>query len=158
MGLDSYLSVRKYVSGYDFSQPAEKKAYAGLLKTFGITAADKLQKHTPSGEIQLTVGYWRKANAIHKWFVDKCQEGRDECQETYVSVEQLTELRDICSRVLADHSLARTLLPTASGFFFGSTDYDEWYYRDLESTVEQLNSVLNNKKFKDCSFSYRSSW
>ena len=26
------------------------------------------------------VGYWRKANAIHKWFVDNVQDGNDDCK------------------------------------------------------------------------------
>jgi len=158
MGLDMYLSARKYVSGYDFSEPKQKAAYANLRKAFGLTAADKFQQHTPSGNIELTVGYWRKANAIHKWFVDRCQDGRDECQSTRVGREQLTELRDICQRILADNTLAQSLLPTTSGFFFGSTDYNGWYYSDLKDTVSQIDSVLNNKKFADCEFIYHSSW
>ena len=40
--------------------------------------------------------YWRKANAIHKWFVENVQEGVDDCGEYEVTVEQLTELRDLC--------------------------------------------------------------
>jgi hypothetical protein len=158
MGLDMYLSAIKYVSGYDFSNSKEKTAYKRLLTAFGLTEADKLQKHTPSGELKLTVAYWRKANAIHKWFVDNVQDGRDECQNSYVEREQLEKLVTLCEEVLADHSQAQSLLPSASGFFFGSTDYDEWYYHDLKETISQINSVLKNDKFKDCSFEYHSSW
>ena len=32
---------------------------------------------------------WRKANAIHKFFVDTCQNGNDNCQRHYVSRENL---------------------------------------------------------------------
>ena len=31
--------------------------------------------------------------------------------------------------------------PTHEGFFFGSTEYDEYYFADLESTIEQLEDV-----------------
>ena len=34
-------------------------------------------------------------------------------------------------------------LPSRSGFFFGSTEYDDWYVRDLEDTVEQIDDVID---------------
>jgi hypothetical protein len=45
--------------------------------------------------------------------------------------------------VLADHSLAQELLPTQSGFFFGSTDYDEWYFSDVEDCKQQMEKLLS---------------
>jgi hypothetical protein len=162
MGLDMYLSARKYVSGYSFSDEKEKTTYKKLLSCFGITKSDKLQTHTPSGYIEVTVAYWRKANAIHKWFVDVVQNGVDECQRASVSREQLQTLVNVCQEILdkkeLQPTLARTLLPAQSGFFFGSTDYDEWYYRDLEETIHQIKPLLSNPKFKDCDFQYQSSW
>lgn len=50
------------------------------------------------------------------------------------------------------------LLPTAEGFFFGSTDYDEWYVEDIKSTAEQLNHVLEETDFKTEELFYNSSW
>lgn len=47
------------------------------------------------------VGYWRKANHIHKWFVDNVQDGEDDCKEYRVSIEQLHKLRDICFDILS---------------------------------------------------------
>lgn len=46
------------------------------------------------------VMYWRKANAIHKWFVDNVQNGEDDCGLYEVEWEQLVELRDICKRIV----------------------------------------------------------
>jgi len=88
------------------------------------------------------VGYWRKANAIHAWFVRECANGIDTCQDIYVSKEKARELLDLCKQVLADHTLAETLLPTQSGFFFGSLSYDNWYFEDLKYTVDVLEAVL----------------
>ena len=68
---------------------------------------------------------------------------------------QLKELVDICKKVLDDHSLAEELLPTEEGFFFGSTDYDEYYYKDLEETVEMLEPLLEDEVGE---YSYCSSW
>ncbi|MGO2223589.1 MAG: hypothetical protein ACTH1S_07125, partial [Leuconostoc falkenbergense] len=53
-------------------------------------------------------------------------------------------------QVLASHALALELLPTASGFFFGSTDYDGYYFEVLRDTRHFLqkeftyNSDLEN--------------
>ena len=89
------------------------------------------------------MAYWRKANAIHKWIVDNCADGRDECQEIYVPIDKLIELKDACGDVLENHSLAKDLLPTCEGFFFGGQEYDEWYYRDVEYTYDILTKLIN---------------
>ena len=57
-----------------------------------------LRVSQPSAEL----AYWRKANQIHKWFVDNVQEGVDNCGEYYVSHEKLQELLDTVNNVLAD--------------------------------------------------------
>lgn len=38
--------------------------------------------------------YWRKANQIHKWFVDNVQDGNDDCGRYYVSKDNLKNLLD----------------------------------------------------------------
>lgn len=59
-------------------------------------------------------------------------------------------------RVVAQQSLAAKLLPTQAGFFFGSTDYDEYYLNDLKSTIDQIEPLLAEES--DGSLYYRSSW
>lgn len=100
------------------------------------------------------VGYWRKDNQIHNWFVTNIQDGNDECQESDVSFEQLMVLKKSCEDVLADHSKAEALLPSSSGFFFGTTDYDEWYYQALEETVEILSKLTDDGS----QYTYQASW
>jgi len=91
------------------------------------------------------IGYWRKANAIHAWFVENVQDGDDNCNGHYVDKEDLQDLLDIVNAVLEDHSKAGDLLPTQPGFFFGSTEYDEWYYGDLKLTKEILLEALTEQ-------------
>jgi hypothetical protein len=122
-----------------------------------IGVRDFMDKELPSIQCQVKVGYWRKANAIHDWFVQNCQDGNDDCRESYVSIEQLEELRKICQMVLDNHALASEYLPTTSGFFFGSTEYDEWYFQDLQSTVEIIDNALS-KIGDEWTFTYQSSW
>lgn len=104
--------------------------------------------------------YWRKANHIHKWFVDHCQDGEDDCREADVTSGQLQELVDALEKVNSNHELAPTLLPVQSGFFFGETDYDEHYFRKNEETLKVLKEELNSEKDGDhwIDYYYRSSW
>lgn len=154
MGLDMYLTGKRYMSKY-FDKEDEQRI-AKVNEIFGVEGIE--DGDYGAKEVSFSVAYWRKANQIHQWFVDHCQEGIDECQETWVSREQLQELIDICKIVLGDMSRAEELLPTQSGFFFGGTDYDEFYKGDLEYTVERLEKVLNDPALSKCEFYYQSSW
>jgi hypothetical protein len=107
-------------------------------------------------EIVAEALYWRKANAIHAWFVKNVQNDVDDCGNYYVDRDQLQALRDLCKEVLADQSKASELLPSQSGFFFGGVDYDEWYFADLERTVKEIDEVLAWPA--DWEFEYHSSW
>jgi hypothetical protein len=119
---------------------------------------DKEHQH-PLMSITEQVGYWRKANAIHNWFVNNVQDGVDDCAfHNEVTKEYLEELRDICHEVLCNHDLAESLLPTQSGFFFGSTVYDEWYIDDLKKTIDIVDKVLETTNFDTHMIYYVSSW
>lgn len=135
------------------------------------------------------VGYWRKANAIHKWFVDNVQDGEDDCGYYEVSKEDLEELLSICKaikdkcvlvktpivsgrehrngeeiityqdwEVIDNPAIAQEYLPTQSGFFFGSTDYDKWYMQDIDTTIKILTDVLETTDFDNQMIVYTSSW
>jgi hypothetical protein len=96
------------------------------------------------------------ANAIHAWFVRECQDGRDECQTTFVPKEKLQELLDLCKHVLKTRDASP--LPPQSGFFFGSTAVDDWYWEDILKTVKTLKAVLEAPALKGCDLYYRASW
>jgi len=109
------------------------------------------------------VGYWRKANQIHKWFVDNVQNGVDNCGEYLVKEDQLANLLETCKLILdKDPSKASVLLPVQSGFFFGSTDYDQYYFKDLENTVKIIESLfekdLDGGSYLEGDIYYSSSW
>lgn len=136
MGLDMYLYGKRYL-GMDDEQ---SKAVASLFPELG--RLPNRYDHGPVKEVSVEVGYWRKANAIHDWFVKHVQEGVDDCKSYYVDREHLEELKQTCEKVLADPSLANSLLPTASGFFFGSTEYDDWYFENVKDTVAIVDHAL----------------
>lgn len=165
MGLDMYLHRRTYVKDWGHN-PDEKHEVTVKLNGEQHPFIDV----TKIIYIEEEVGYWRKANAIHKWFVDNCQNGSDDCKPYYVSYEQLQELLAICKQIKEDHSKAEALLPPQGGFFFGSTDIDDWYFSDIDNTIEILEPLINlNNDFKAQSeagkvvydypeYQYRSSW
>lgn len=152
MGLDMYLSAKQYVGGWNYSKEPERKIYNQLKRMFDVTPDDR----SPHFNIEACVGYWRKANHIHAWFVQNCQKGRDECQDAYVSREKLGELLNLCEEILAGNIKPEEGLPTQSGFFFGGTDYDEGYRGDLKNTVEIIKKALAMPN--DWEFQYQASW
>ena len=152
MGLDMYLRAKKYVSNYEF-WPEEKELNKKLRESLGV---DHISDDHASVEVAIGVGYWRKANQIHAWFVENVQKGEDNCHEYYVDREQLKELLDLCKETLETKNAE--LLPPQSGFFFGSTDIDEYYWSDIEHTIEMLESVLNDRALDKFDFQYQSSW
>ena len=147
MGLDMMLYAKRYLSSYDAAEAAIADSIAALLPEAAIG---------PVKEVSIEVGYWRKANAIHKWFVDNIQNGVDNCGSYYVSRESLLDLKDKCEQVLKWNGLADETLPTASGFFFGCTEYDSYYRSQLEYTVEMIDKALQLPS--NWTFEYTSSW
>ena len=112
------------------------------------------QKNHPSTREE--VGYWRKANHIHRWFVENVQNNDDDCGCYPVSREQLDSLLRTCRRVLDFRHLAEDQLPRQSGFFYGNTLYDEYYYADIERTIEIIERCLSEPD--DVVIEYQSSW
>lgn len=163
MGLDMYLTKKVYVGG-EFSdvQDKEKEISFDFMK-FGKKEEYKFQIKDIS-EVVIRIGYWRKANAIHKWFVDNCQEGVDDCREAYVSSQQLIALKDICKEIVntkdkeKQEELAQSKLPPQSGFFFGGDSIDDYYLECLQYTIEIIEKLQKNSDFEFGDYYYSSSW
>lgn len=152
MGLDMCLYRKHYIRNHEMYKPENRDAVTV------ITGGEVNKKIKPERITYVVeeVGYWRKANHIHKWFVDKVQGGVDNCGSYYVDRETLENLLEDCKQVKSNHALAEVYLPTQSGFFFGGTDYDEYYYRDIEDTIKILEGILEDKDADE--FEYSSSW
>lgn len=153
MGLDMYLSKRTYL-GANYKHN----------NVNGIIQLTKGEDNKPVSiqlkrvsYIEETVGYWRKANHIHQWFVENVQDGKDDCADYDVSEEQLNELLAACKTVMTNKELAAETLPTVSGFFFGGVEYDDYYFQNCQSTVEIIEALLKEDN-SHADFEYRSSW
>lgn len=159
MGLDMYLMARKYVSNWkhQIERHGENNEYHAVLEAFGAQAL--VTDECPAVKVEFNVMYWRKANQIHQWFVDECGGGVDECQVINVEREKLVELLELCKKVALQPANAPEVLPTSSGFFFGSTEYDEWYMEDIKHTIEGLERVLEQVPDSfEWNFVYQASW
>mgnify|MGYP003647147385 FL=1 len=163
MGLDMYLDARKFISKTNFGlgEGVNNPEYNYILEKSpkGLTDNDGYGY----AKVTLNVGYWRKANAIHNWFVNECGGSVDNCQEIYVSMPELNLLRDSCKKVLdappeerSDVAGEVDLVPI-EGFFFGTTEMDEWYIADLEHTVKIIDN-LDSVDYSGWDFSYQASW
>jgi hypothetical protein len=145
MGLDMYLTAEKY-----FWRDRKEPRIGCIPKGF------------EAASVTVEAAYWRKSNQIHAWFVKNVQNGVDNCEKYDVSHSQLLELRDVCVTVLGDLSIdlsiAPILLPVEDGFFFGSNDYDEVYFGDLQSTVNQIDKIMIGFDSRIWNLTYHASW
>jgi len=162
MGLDQYLTAKKYVAKWNYDGGFDNRVitqeFQDLLPmdTPDITRYGQFAGIT----IEYPVVYWRKANAVHNFFVQEVGEAVDDCREMYVHRDVLVDLRERCVEVInADdmEEMAKEVgLETVSGFFFGDTEYGEWYKEDLKLTVEICDFVLALPE--EYSLHYQASW
>ena len=156
-----------------------------------------------NGDTIEEVGYWRKANAIHKYFVDTLQDGEDDCRQSFVDKETFEDLHEKCRSIVKsaekiglnmndgrkdgddvicmDYSwdenekileerkgtkkyadlieLCKNTLPSGSGFFFGSTEYDLWYIMQIGYTYHLINDIISKwDDRKESNYFYTCSW
>ena len=108
------------------------------------------------------VAYWRKANAIHGWFVENVQGGIDDCGFYKISEENLITLLDAIKLTIEKYinegfEEASKVLAPISGFFFGPTHDKEWYREYLIETSDILRNLINNWD-DNAVYCYHSSW
>lgn len=182
MGLDMYLTKKTYVRNWEHNPP--ERQFTIDVKKGGVPLTHIKPERLMY--IEEEVMYWRKANQIHHWFVKNVQDGEDNCGTYYVDSDMLQQLVDKCKEALlvvrnapittkqvqtgwsqqgdiyADIKIfdcadeINDILPPAQGFFFGSSDIDEYYKEDLENTIQKLEAVLAEEG--DGDFYYHSSW
>ncbi len=102
------------------------------------------------------VGYWRKANQIFGWIVNKYPEAH-ECNEVELTMEDLKELLKTCVDALGDEVKAKELLPPMQGFFYGTYKIDKWYWGDIKGTINMITGVICNHEEDDV-ITFVASW
>lgn len=117
MGLDMYLSAKKYVAGYDHCSDIEKRQFLSVLNAVGLDDSHSRRCYTPGAYVEVTVAYWRKANCIHNWFVDNVQSGTDDCGSYYVERSQLESLLALCKEVLGTIETVEGDVSTGTAYY-----------------------------------------
>jgi hypothetical protein len=157
MGLDMYLEARKYINQFDWTNDGKvaTPAFTYIIQATGMT--DIMEQNGFGGlTVSTTAVYWRKTNSIHKWFVDNCAHGVDDCEAMVVYTQDLQNLHALICEVIEGRDTSK--LPPHAGFFFGSTEVDEYYWQDLERTKKELERLFACEDFENLSFVYRASW
>ena len=155
--------ILKEVGGLDAVKNAAELVKPNLVAIAEwVEETEEGKKHVICRSIWSEIGYWRKANHIHKWFVDCVQDGEDDCEKYEVTESNLLDLKAVCEEVLnlkgKDEGKIEELLPTQGGFFFGDTTYDEYYFSEVEETIRIINNVLETTDFEKELVVYQSSW
>ena len=159
MGLDMYLYRANKKDLKDFEQ---------------LTEHEKKIAEKPYHK----VAYWRKANQIRQWFVTNCgYPEKGNCIDFKLKKSDLEKLVEDCKTIRKIYKEAEDLfgededqiseyikknakkiLPTQSGFFFGSTEYDYSYLMDIDNTIEQCEKVLSETNWKEETVVYYECW
>lgn len=179
MGLDMHLYAEKFLG-----QSMDKtNSYDQIKKIAGM---DNLPtSEFANVVVKSMVGYWRKANAIHGWIITHCADGEDNCRSIELNKDQLENLRKDClvglanpdrkfqiqsdrviyqlcdylnglSEPITKSNYINPIEPT-EGFFFGSNELDDYYYNQLEYTVDLITDLLETAT-PEIWFSYQASW
>ena len=133
------------------------KAYKEQLEAYEKVQTDEKEdtfEHPGRNFDPEEIGYFRKVNFLMREFAYY-----GNCEYKEISRDELERLRKKCERlagfqpretpegeeVYSDEArqLASELLPTCSGFFFGSTDYDDVYFQNIHEVLEWVTGVLN---------------
>jgi hypothetical protein len=91
--------------------------------------------------------YFRKVNFIYEYFRNKLEN-----ESCVITKNELNEFIQNCKEVYnkkGNENYAKQVLPTTSGFFFGSTDYDEWYWNDVKDCIAQMQKIYKALKDDD---------
>ena len=166
MGLDCYLYRETFVDYDGYDKKTDEFVQPTVTLKYKNTKNKRLHNRTfKPAYIVEEVGYWRKANHIHRYFVEKCGGGIDECQRIDVSFEDLLKLKNICQKIIQEANetanwdiMAEKLLPTQHGFFFGGVEYDSYYLDDCKRLVDIVNQLEKDSSDSFSSIYYRASW
>lgn len=159
-----YFYARKttYKSFSKFGKPSrvDETDYPEDLKIFSDYIYDINFKSVQT-EISYQIGYFRKFNALHSYIVKTFADGIDNCQDIILYKEDVEQIKKVLDDVLNAHQQvekAKELLPTQSGFFFGGTDYDEFYFEDVKDAADLMQNLLDNFDFENYQLVYQASW
>lgn len=97
-------------------------------------------------EVGHVAGYFRKFNALLNW-VNTHVRSIDNCEEVVLTREHLETLKVTLQNLTREN--CHELLPTQDGFFFGSLEYDDNYWEDVNELRPLLDTLLTETDFEN---------
>tara|TARA_B100000287_G_scaffold433430_1_gene495150 strand:- start:2551 stop:3081 length:531 start_codon:yes stop_codon:yes gene_type:complete len=176
MGLDMYFegsfAKRSFIERkFDERRKCEiDPDFETTLKSIGFENAPIEITNWNYYSINIPIAYWRKVSSIHQWFVENVQHNNDDCGRYYVDENDISNLVEEIDNILSEPDPNRKIakaeanLPNTTGCFFGSQEYDKYYFEDLEYTKKRMQACLDwQKKMAGTgkcfdNFYYQSSW
>jgi hypothetical protein len=166
MGLDMYLLSVPKINGMELEDILLANCHLGRLEEEGGELYERVKKHIKSFEefgstwrsLKTEIFYWRKANQFHHWFVETVQNGADDMDTYSVTSKNVKELYDLCELTIRQGQNPNDILPTRPGPFFGSTDYDKYYYWEVKRTQSFLSELLTTFNFDTHYLLYHANW
>jgi hypothetical protein len=186
MGLDQYLFAKKYIGCWGHSADEDWRRYDAILSALGKSGWRCESSPSLTVEVSTLywrkanqIHQWFVENVqggeddCKTYYVTEAQLEtlRNTCKMIMAST-RLVAGKIVNGRMmgpdgiwkdviedgqrLENSTVANALLPTQAGFFFGSTDYDERYWHDLNYTAAGINTILT--EFNGWDFYYSSSW
>lgn len=196
MGLDQYLNVT-ITTAKKTATPERlqrtKETLNSLLKSHQVNDIYTLNPEHPTVELNPVVNidgyntdnyelfhvndtkrYYWKANQIQNYFEKRFYKDGNDCNSdeydnVVTKIDDLT-INDIITRINnaeLSKETAKKEFPTTEGFFYGSTDYDEFYFdtnTEFKNDLIELQKIRNeiNEKLEHTNYhaiiTYRSWW
>lgn len=102
------------------------------------------------------VAYWRKFNALHQWFVTNVQNGIDRCELHELDQYALRKCHDVLEEAFYKEN--HYILPPTQGFFWGSTEVDDYYWNNVEEAIQTISNLIDDTDWATERLFYQSSW
>lgn len=95
--------------------------------------------------------YYRKVNFLIPFFEDSILYEEAGFILSSVHKDEIKNLIDFCEMVLKNREKAPEILPTEEGFFFGSTEYDDYYFKCVQNVLNDFKMLLKDFE-EDCKY------
>lgn len=135
MGRDMYLDATRHVAPCDAQTEPMRRAMGAAIGY--VPPKDKPGQDASLLEVcgvTVRVGYWRKCDALHRWFVDNAQEGSDDGRPATVQDDCLRDLQQLCERVIDD--------PAGAVEYFAVDDGAGMDREELQYTLDILRHAI----------------
>lgn len=104
------------------------------------------------------IGYWRKHNALHGFMSTFTDHEIENLEHLPLTKDNLEEILELAEAIVRKDLAPESAMPTTEGFFYGSYEYDEWYFHRMEDTIKIMKGALTDINFDEEEAIYQAWW